>query len=207
MVSPLARQLAPLVPQQRVALAGFGSLGTPDTTTGSAVMTDETKLITRQAIAAKERSGKLMVTGKLKVALDEMLYKGSRRADAASASGMTDHGLREALKKPHVKRYYLDGLEVLRTSERARNISALAKVRDESENGMAVVSAAKALEQLAEPNGPGGIGGGRRGAGWAIDLSEPTQAGLVIVIEQRAPQQPRDDDDMIDVTPSERDHH
>jgi hypothetical protein len=36
MVSPLARQLAPLVPQQRVALAGFGSLGTPDTTTGPA---------------------------------------------------------------------------------------------------------------------------------------------------------------------------
>src|ERR1043165_1664625 len=55
-------------------------------------MTDDIQP-TRQAIAAKERSGKLTVTGKLKVALDEMLFKGSRRADAAAAAGMTDHGL------------------------------------------------------------------------------------------------------------------
>lgn len=121
-------------------------------------MTDNDKPITRQAIAAKERSGKLTVTGKLKVALDEMLFKASCRADAAEAAGMTDHGLREAMKKAHVKAYYSQGLEVLRTSERARNIFALAKVRDSSDNGMAVVSAAKALEQLADVAPPVGSG-------------------------------------------------
>jgi hypothetical protein len=163
-------------------------------------MTDE-KLVTRQAIAAKERSGKLTVSGKLKIALDEMLFKGSRRADAAVAAGMTDHGLREALKKPHVKAYYNVGLEVLRTSERARNISALAKVRDESENGMAIVSAAKALEQLAEPNGPGGAAGGRRGTGWCIDLSE--SAGVVVHIVGPEQQSKLPTGPIIDVTPND----
>jgi hypothetical protein len=138
-------------------------------------MTDEP---TRQSIAAQGRSGKLTVSGKLKVALDEMLFKGSRRADAAAASGMTDHGLREALKKRHVKAYYNAGLEVLRTSERARNISALATVRDTSGNDMARVSAAKALEQIADPALPGGHGGGRATAGYLIDLSEPDSCGL-----------------------------
>jgi hypothetical protein len=164
-------------------------------------MTDETKPITRQAIAAKERSGKLTVSGKLKVALDEMLFKGSRRADAAIAAGMTDHGLREAFKKPHVKAYYNAGLEVLRTSERARNISALAKVRDDSENDMAIVSAAKALEQLAEPNGPGGPGGGRgRGTGWCIDLSDSPGVVIHIVGPEQQPLQPAGP--IIDVTPN-----
>jgi hypothetical protein len=125
-----------------------------------------------------------------------MLYQGSRRADAAIAAGMTDRGLREAFKKPHVKGYYNAGLEVLRTSERARNISALAKVRDTSDNGMAVVSAAKALEKIAEPNGPGGPGGGRRsnGSGWYIDLSDPPPPpGMVIVIQPTRDRRPGDD--------------
>ena len=162
-------------------------------------MTDQTNLPTRQAIAAKGRSGKMTVSGRLKVALDEMLFKGSRRPDAAKVAGMTDHGLREAFKKPHVLKYYNAGLEVLRTSERARNISALARVRDGTDNGMATVAAAKALEQLAEPNGPGGPGGGRRGGtGYLIDLSEP--AGVVIRIVSPAPAPARPGDDAIDIT-------
>jgi hypothetical protein len=63
---------------------------------------------------------------------------------------MSDHGLREAFKKAHVKAYYNQGLDVLRTSERARNISALVEVRDKAGNQMARVQAAKALEQLSE---------------------------------------------------------
>jgi hypothetical protein len=112
-------------------------------------MTDEI-VPTRQAIAAKNRSGKLTVSGKLKIALDSMLFDAACRADAAKVAGMTDHSLRAALRQPHVTAYYNQGLQVLRTSERARNISALARVRDTSENSMAVVSAAKALEQLSE---------------------------------------------------------
>jgi hypothetical protein len=166
---------------------------------------------TRQAIAAQGRSGKLTVSGKLKVAIDLMLFGDgsatapSRRADAAQAAGMTDHGLREAFKKAHVRAYYNAGLEMLRTSERARNISALANVRDQSGNDAARVNAAKALEQLAEPNGPGGPGGGRGCArgGWCIDLSDDEpRAGVVIVIQPpREPQQRPGA--MIDVTPDD----
>jgi hypothetical protein len=73
------------------------------------------------------------------------------RADAAKISGMTDHSLRAALKKPHVKRFYLSELEVLKkTSERARNVFALVDVRDNSQNSMARVAAAKAIEGLAD---------------------------------------------------------
>jgi hypothetical protein len=165
-------------------------------------MTDDI-VPTRQAIEAKNRSGKMTVSGKLKVAVDLMLYQAARRQEAATASGMTDHSLRSALRKPHVASYYNAGLEVLRTSERARNISALVRVRDQVDNSMATVAAAKTLEQLAEPNGPGGTGGGRRGgAGWIIDLSEP--AGVVIHIVERVPAPPRQGDDAIDVTPNEK---
>jgi hypothetical protein len=164
-------------------------------------MTDDQP--TRQAIAAKERSGKLTVSGNLKVAIDLMLFEGSRRADAAAAAGMTDHGLREAFKKPHVKQYYNAGLQVLRESERARNILSLVEVRDGKDhtNPMARVSAAKALEQIAEPNGPGGPGGGRNATGWAIDLSDEP-AGIVIRIFN--PPTAKPGDDAIDVTPSVR---
>jgi hypothetical protein len=165
-------------------------------------MTDDDKP-TRQAIAAQGRSGKLTVSGKLKVALDHMLYAAASRPESAKLAGMTDHSLRAAFRKPHVRAYYNSGLEVLRTSERARNIAAMARVRDTSDNGVAVVTAAKALEQLAEPNGPGGIGGGRGRSGYIIDLSDPPPApGLVIVI-QPPRQTPTDGDKMIDVTPNE----
>lgn len=107
----------------------------------------------RQALAAPNRSGRLRVSGRLRTALDEMVWTGLKRPDAAKAAGMTDHGLREALRRPHVKAYYIAQLEVLRTSERARNIHALAGVRDGSGNGLAVVGAVKALEQMADAPG------------------------------------------------------
>jgi hypothetical protein len=144
---------------------------------------------TRQAIAAKDRSGKLTVSGKLKVAIDLMLFEAASRSEAASKAGMTDHSLRAALRKSHVTAYYNQGLHVLRTSERARNISALARVRDTSENGMAVVSAAKALEQLAETESTAGRGS-----------AVPVTPGMQLVIIQ--PSTPAVTPQTIDVTTS-----
>ena len=137
---------------------------------------------TRQAIEAKDRSGKLTVTGKLKVAIDAMLFEGSRRADAAKSAGMTDHGLREAFKKPHVKAYYNQGLVVLRESERARNIRRLAEIRDAADN-MPAVQAIKALEQMPDD---------------VRDLSDPRQQpGITIRIINPTPAPPT-----IDVSPT-----
>ncbi|WP_342711275.1 hypothetical protein AAFG13_04760 [Bradyrhizobium sp. B124] len=79
----------------------------------------------------------------------------------------------------------------------------MADVRGKSGNDMARVSAANALEQLAEPNGLGGIGGGRARAGWMIDLSdEPQRPGLVIVMNPALPRQ-QSAGEMIDVTPND----
>jgi hypothetical protein len=104
----------------------------------------------RQALACQGRSAKLKVTGKLKNALDAMVWAGARRAEAAAIAGITDHSLRAALKKPHVKAHYLAELGVLRESSRARTHHRLEELRDQDENKAAAVNAAKALEQLAE---------------------------------------------------------
>jgi hypothetical protein len=105
---------------------------------------------TRQALEAVNRSYPGKVTGRLRAALLDMVWKGSRRDDAAKANSMSIHGLREALRKPHVKAFYLAELGVLRESERPRTFHRLTALRDQDENKAAAVSAAKVLEQISD---------------------------------------------------------
>jgi hypothetical protein len=103
------------------------------------------------ALKAIDRSPKtLSVSGRLKSAIDRMVWNGMRRPQAAQASGMTDHGVREALRKPHVKAYLLEQMQVLRDSERPRNIHRLAEIRDAA-NNMPAVQAIRALEEMHDP--------------------------------------------------------
>ena len=95
---------------------------------------------------------KLTPTRKVKVAISEMVWSGAKRAEAAAAAGLTDHSLRAAFRRPHVKAAYLAELAVLRDSERARNVHALVDVRDGT-NAMARVNASRALEEMADPGG------------------------------------------------------
>lgn len=106
--------------------------------------------LSRQQQAAVGRSGKMTVSGKLKVAIDSMVWSGLKREQAATKAGLTPHGLYVAFSRPHVKRYYLEQLDVLRTSARARNIHVLEEVRDQTGNQMARVNAVKALEQISD---------------------------------------------------------
>lgn len=92
----------------------------------------------------------IKVTGKNRAAIEAMVWQGLTRKDAAAKAGLKDHALYVALTKPHVKAYYLGQLDVLRTSERARNIHALVEVRDQLDNKMARVQAVKALEQISD---------------------------------------------------------
>lgn len=123
------------------------------------------------------------IGGKLKAALDAMVWEGLPRKEAAAKAGMTEHGLYKALRKPPIRAAYLAELDVLRTSERARNIHTLAEVRDQTSNQMARVQAVKALEQLDDDANPA-----------AAAKSLP---GLQIVIVQGGSQPPT-----IDVTPN-----
>jgi hypothetical protein len=132
--------------------------------------------LTRQAIAVRDRSAPLEVTGRLRKALDLMVWEGQKRDDAAIAARLTVHGIREALRKPHVKAYYLQQLEVLRTSERARNIHALVAVRDRATNQAAVVHSVRTLEQMADDG--------------ARERPAAPFAGLVVQIVTAAPAAP-----------------
>lgn len=90
------------------------------------------------------------VTGRLKRAMDALVWEGLPRAQAAAKGPMSEHSLYDALRRPHVRAYYLQQLEVLRLSTRARNIRVLEEIRDDDANQMARVQAIKALEQMSD---------------------------------------------------------
>jgi hypothetical protein len=116
-------------------------------------MSDETlpsNFPTRQKIEAEGRSGRNRVTGKLKVALDLMVWQGQCRAVAAEHAGLADSSLRAALRKPHVLNHYNSELSALRTSLRAKNVHRLDALGDQPDNKMAAVQAIKALETIAD---------------------------------------------------------
>lgn len=79
-----------------------------------------------------------VVGGKLKAAIEAMVWQGLPRKQAAEAAEMTEHGLYKAFRKPPVKAYYLAELDVLRTSERARSIHRLCEIREAADNMPAV---------------------------------------------------------------------
>jgi hypothetical protein len=129
---------------------------------------------TRQAAAIPGRSRRGAVTGKLKTALDLMVWENLKRKDAAAKAGLTDPSLRFAFRKPHVMAYYRAELAALRENLRARNIHRLDGIADDSKNDMARVGAIKALELITEQADERGQGRG-----------SVTLPGLQIVIVQQ----------------------
>lgn len=93
----------------------------------------------------------LRVTAKERTAIAAMVWDGLPRRAAAEKAGILEHSLYKALRKPSVKAHYLAELEVLRSSERARNIHRLTEIRDAADN-MPAVQAIKLLEQMPDEN-------------------------------------------------------
>jgi hypothetical protein len=106
--------------------------------------------LTRQAAAIPGRSARGKVTGKLRTALDLMVWDNLSRKDAAARAGLADASLRFAFRKPHVMTHYHAELAALRNNLRAKNIHRLDGIADESANDMAKVSAIKTLEAITE---------------------------------------------------------
>jgi hypothetical protein len=100
---------------------------------------------TRQALAVEGRSAPLKVTGKLRIAIDTMVWSGLCRADAAKAAGLKDKSLKSALRKGHVKAAYLAELEVLRLSARARAFHRLVELSEQDDNRGAAVAAVRTM--------------------------------------------------------------
>lgn len=105
-------------------------------------------MVSRQRIQARERSLPGKVTGRLKRALDAIVWQGLDRADAAVQAGMTDHSLRTALSKPHVTRYLKEQVKVRRSAAWAKNQIALEEIRDQGESHLARVQAVKVMHGL-----------------------------------------------------------
>src|SRR3984893_5964179 len=105
---------------------------------------------TRQAAAIEGRSRRGAVTGKLKTALDLMVWDNLKRKDAAEKAGLADSSLRFAFRKPHVMAYYHAKLKALRDNLRARNVHRLDGIADDSKNDMAQVAAIKTMEIIAD---------------------------------------------------------
>jgi hypothetical protein len=119
--------------------------------------TDDTaERLSRQAIVARNRSLPGKVTGKLHRAIEAMVWEGASRKEAAERAGLSDHGLRQALRRPHVLARYRAECEVLRASGRAKRLHRLEALAEQDENRNAAVAAIKAAEQLGdEQAGPG----------------------------------------------------
>lgn len=147
-------------------------------------MTDQTNL----PQATKKPQKVIEPTAIVKQAIDLMVHEGSHRDDAAKAVGMLPKSLYKALAKSHVKRYFNQQLEVLRTAARARNFHRLEAIREQDGNPMAAVNAIKTLEGLATDQEH------NRGA------TMPMQPGLIIVIEQ--PKQSIEHRPIVDVSPT-----
>lgn len=122
----------------------------------------------RQQLAAVERSAPGKVTGRLKRAIDAMVWQGLKRGEAAQHAGMTEHSVYSALTRPHVKAYYMQQLDVLRTSERARNIHRLCEIREAANNMPAV----QAIDRLmrSDDDATGGSSSAQRAPGVVIQI-------------------------------------
>lgn len=112
------------------------------------------------------------ISAKVRIAIEAMVWEGLKRDAAAEKAGLKDNSLYVALRKPDVKRFYLDELDVLRTSDRARRYHRLMALGEQDDNKAAAVSALNSLERIDEQG---------------VSVSAPRQAaGITIVIEGNA---------------------
>jgi hypothetical protein len=133
---------------------------------------------TRQAIAARDRSLPGRVTGKLYKAVAAMVWEGASRKEAAQVAGLSDHGLRQALRRPHVLAHYLSECEVLRVSGRAKRLHRLEELAEQNTNMNAAVAAIKTAELM--PDDPVKRGGAVASPGIVIrvvNLVAPSDPG------------------------------
>ena len=107
-------------------------------------------------MTTKDRSKARNVTGRLKVAIDLMVWEALPYSEAAKAAGLTTRALRKALDRPHVCAYLAGGKAQLRASEGPRTLHRLVQLAHQDRNANAAVAACKAIENIPDNrNSPG----------------------------------------------------
>lgn len=109
--------------------------------------------ITAQKAAATVRKQKkaLTPTPRIREAIEHMVHNGMDRRVAAETVGLTDHGLRTALHKPHVLAYLNEQMEVLRTAARPRALRKMVELLDAKTERVQFESA-KYLDGMDRPS-------------------------------------------------------
>lgn len=132
------------------------------------------------------------ISGRVRKAIEAMVWSGRTRAEAAADAGIADDTLYRAFRKPEVKAAYLAECDVLRTSARSRAITRLIGISEEND-GMPAVQAIRTLfPDFENPDA----------AARSSDASR--MPGVTIRVVQEVPAQPapRSAPLVIDVTPS-----
>jgi hypothetical protein len=127
--------------------------------------------ITPTALSRSDKPGRKQIRGKLKAALEAMVWDGLDWDEAARNAKLTTAAMRKALGKAHVIAFLKHEREVLRASMGGKTLVRLAELRDQDENRNAAVKACQVIEQLGETDSA-------RGAGIGL----PRAPGLVIQI-------------------------
>lgn len=91
---------------------------------------------------------KLRISARVKDALSLMVYEGKSRKEAANTAGITDHGLYQALSRPHVKAYRNKLLADLRDSAAARSVARVDRLADTAQSEHVKLEANKWLAGL-----------------------------------------------------------
>lgn len=128
--------------------------------------------ITPTAHSRSEKPPRKQIRGKLKAALDAMVWQGQDWDEAARNINLTTAAMRKALGKPHVLAYLKHEREVFRSSMGGKTLVRLAELRDQDENRNAAVKACQVLEQLGETDSARGAAAGM-----------PRVPGMIIVIQ------------------------
>ena len=152
-----------------------------------------------------DKSPKNGIGGRLKAALDDMVWNGTKWDEAAWKANLTVRSMRMSMQKAHVLRYIRAQRGVLLAQSSAQTFHRLSELRDQDENRNAAVAAARTLEAMTNEafGGQPALSISSRGtAGCVIGLSEPRQAGLQIVIHAPPEPAPRDKKPIVDITPN-----
>lgn len=72
---------------------------------------------TRRQIANRKNASKPRLPKRLRRAIELMVHEGKSRALAASEAGMSDSGLRQALRRPHVRSLMAQEFSAIRDAE------------------------------------------------------------------------------------------
>ncbi|NTG94244.1 hypothetical protein [Rhizobium rhizogenes] len=102
----------------------------------------------KAAAIQRKETKKLSVKPRLRKAIEAMVFDGLTRPEAAVIAGMTDHGVRTALTKPHVLAYLNECQEMLRTSARPRALNRVISLVDKADSDRVRLDAAKYIDGM-----------------------------------------------------------